>query len=118
MRKTKSDWYTVTSQWGTVYKIEIFGVTKTTKHCMRLLNVNGKELEVFHLNDLMTIKIRYNLFALYCDDVKCLLQRMPVNRYSFIKTSKQLQSEGKSIIPSKTTTTLINMLKRRRNDDQ
>lgn len=91
-RKTKSDWYTVRSKNGNIFYLEIFGVTPTTGHAIRLLQ-NGKELEIFHLDDLSYVKRCYQLEWLTTKDDQIL----EFTRQNILETSNQLHEEGLGI---------------------
>lgn len=109
-RHTKSDWFTVEAIDGTIYKLEIFGVTHRTKHCMRLLK-DGQELEVFHLDDVYWIRRQYSLARI----TSCIQQNLPFTRQKLMENSKQLQQEGLGF-KAKETINLVEFLKRRRNE--
>ena len=114
---TKSDWFLVTNkQKSHFYQLEIFGVNpnKGTKHCMRLLD-HGDEVEVFHLDDILSIVKVYQLdsFAPIGWEPRTWL---PLNKHQLIKFSKQLQNEGLGQ-KSQTTEQLIRILKRRKSNE-
>jgi len=86
--KTKSDWFTLYG-FTLEYKLEIFGVTNKTKHCMRLLE-DGKEIEVFHLDRVGMIRQVYGIQYMHLNETK----KLSFNKQTLLKYSKQLQREG------------------------
>jgi hypothetical protein len=80
--KSNSDWYEITTEDNKYYEIEIFGANKSkhTSHCMRLLNKNSEEIEVFHIWEMRRISKKYQL---------------PFETQTYIRhTSCQLKDDG------------------------
>lgn len=90
MKQTKSDWFDCGNEFK-LYRLEIFGVTSRTKHCIRLL-YEGQELEIFHLEDINHIIYLYNLKWINCNSVI-----MPMTKQVLLDHSKQLHQEGLGI---------------------
>jgi len=116
--KSRSDWFFLYSfKYKELYRLEIFGVTPHSNHCMRLLkSETGKETDVFHLDDIGQIKRKYG-FIHFSLDRNTWSAYWEFNRQNLIRWSEQLQAEGKGQV-KEGTKRLIQMVKRRQNDQQ
>jgi len=103
MENTKSDWFEVIDEDGQIYELEIFGVTRHTKHCMRLLK-DREEIEVFHLADVQIIRNKYNLKYMNMMTQRnrkysvSIDLKIPFTKHRLMENSDQLKREGLGVV--------------------
>ena len=81
MIQTKSDWFECKDKDGKIFHLEVFGVTKHSKHCMRLL-YEGAEVAVFHLEDINAIIYSFALKWITYNNVHGLMTRQVILDHS------------------------------------